>query len=127
MFKTILVLESPWDSKSVRSKSVWPFVSEFARATDIKAFHQSFSDKNSFCYWIARYNKEKLANPKLLYVAAHGRDGRISGLQKDINGITIRAALKKAKKIKYVHFGSCLYGTPHNLTQLLKEARHLSW
>jgi hypothetical protein len=123
----MLVLESPWDPKSVKSKSVWPFVSEFAGAIGIKAFHQTFSDKGSFCHWIARYNKEKLTDPKLLYVATHGSDGRISGLQRDINGITIRAALKRAKNIRFVHFGSCLYGTPDNLTQLLKEARHLLW
>jgi hypothetical protein len=127
MFKSILVLESPWDTASVKSKSVWPFVSEFAKAMDLRAFHQAFSDKISFCHWINVFNKEKAASQKLLYVAAHGTDGRISGLQKAINGTTIVTALKKAKNVKYVHFGSCLYGSESNLASLLRTAKHISW
>lgn len=66
MFKSILVLESPWDSDSVYSKSVWPFVSEFARAMALQAFHQSFSDKKSFLHWVQQFNSEKISGEKLL-------------------------------------------------------------
>lgn len=127
MFKSILVLESPWDRSSVYSKSVWPFVSEFARAMALQAFHQSFSNKDDFCHWVQQFNSEKVAQLKLLYVAAHGMDGRISGLEKSINGKTIYDALQKAKNIKYVHFGSCLCGSEANLDNLLKHAKHISW
>jgi hypothetical protein len=127
MFKSILVLESPWDSGSIKSKSVWPFVNEFARATGLSAYHQTFSDKSSFRHWVAQYNKEDVASPKLLYVAAHGGNGRIAGLQKEINGKTIISTVKKAKNLRFVHFGSCLFGTENNLEALLQEAKHLQW
>jgi hypothetical protein len=127
MFKTILVLESPWDPHSVKSKSVWPFVNEFANVYNIAAHHQMFTDKLSFQHWVQRFHKEKLSEPKLLYVAAHGGAGRIGGLKKDINGTTIVEACKKAKSIKYIHFGSCLFGTEDNLSNLLKSAKHLQW
>lgn len=127
MFKSILVLESPWNSDSVESKSVWPFVNEFARATGLSAYHQTFLDKNSFEHWVSQYNKEDIVSPKLLYVAAHGGSGRISGLQKEINSKTIISTLKKAKNLKFVHFGSCLFGTENNLETLLCEAKHLHW
>jgi hypothetical protein len=94
---------------------------------DLKVFHQVFSDKVSFCHWVNVFNKEKVALPKLLYVAAHGTEGRISGLKKDINSTTMVTALKKARNIKYVHFGSCLYGSERNLETLLQKAKHLSW
>jgi len=106
---------------------VWPFVSEFAKEMDLRAFHQVFSDKTSFCHWIKIFNKEKSASPKLLYVAAHGTDGRIASLKKGINGTSIVTALKKAKNIKYVHFGSCLYGSERNLASLLGTAKHIRW
>ncbi len=62
MFKSILVLESPWDNSSVESTSVWPFVSEFAKARGIRAYHQAFLDKSSFIHWVESYNKEKLGS-----------------------------------------------------------------
>jgi hypothetical protein len=127
MFKTMLVLESPWEDCSVESTSVWPFVSEFARVREIKAFRQSFSDVKSFKHWVNCFHKEKLRGPKLLYIAAHGTDGRISALKASINGKTIAATIKRAKSIEYVHFGSCLFGTNKNLTALLKNAKHLKW
>lgn len=127
MFKSILVLESPWGARSVESKSVWPFVSEFAKAMDLSAFHQVFQDKASFCHWIEVFNGESVQKPKLLYVAAHGTEGRIKALRKKINGQTVVSALQKAKKIRYVHFGSCLFGNDSNLSLLLGRARHIRW
>lgn len=127
MFKSILVLESPWDQESVKSKSVWPFVNEFAHVMSIKAYHQAFMDKTSFCHWIKQYDSEKTPAPKMLYIAAHGSEGRISGLRRQINGKTIASTLKASKSIKYVHFGSCLYGSEENLRDLLKKAKNLSW
>lgn len=127
MFKSILVLESPWDTGSVKSTSVWPFVSEFAKIAKLDAYHQVFSDRASFIHWISCYNKENLHSPKLLYVAAHGIEGRIAGLRRDINGQTIIGALKKAKGIKYAHFGSCLFGSEDNLAALLNSAKHMQW
>ena len=126
---SILVLESPWDSRSVvdASVSVFPFVSEFARACDIRAFHQSFADKTTFRLWVHNFHKAKVREPKLLYVAAHGSSGRIGGLQRSINGETIAAACRKAKSIRYVHFGSCLFGTDKNLRRLLGAAKQIRW
>ncbi len=127
MFKSLLVLESPWDRKSVRSKSVWPFVSEFARVYDIPAFFQGFSDKDSFQHWIRRFHKEKFSGPKLLYVAAHGSTGSIGGLLHDIYGKTIMESLKAARSIRYVHFGSCAFGSAEKLETLLNTAKGLVW
>jgi hypothetical protein len=127
VFKSILVLESPWDDTSVESASVWPLVKEFARARNIRAHHQTFLDKSSFLHWVKVFNDEKLSDPKLLYVAAHGNNARISGLQKSINKSTITTALSNAPNIDFVHFGSCLYGSEKNLTALLTAASHLKW
>lgn len=127
MFKSILVLESVWDDQNIRSKSVWPFVSEFAKASNLLAFHQSFSDKHSFEHWIECYNREPLKGKKLLYIAAHGTGGRVSGLNRQINGATITSAMKKAKNIQFVHFGSCFYGKESNLSNLLSEVEHIRW
>ena len=127
MFKSLLVLESPWDNKRIPSVSVWPFVSGFANVLGVKAYHQTFLNQASFCHWVSLYNKEKMAGDKLLYVAAHGSGGRIATLRKGMNGATIISALKKAKSISYVHFGSCLFGSDENLTALLTAAKHLKW
>ena len=127
MFKSILVLESPWDSSTVKSTSVWPFVSEFAKVTGISAHHQVFLDRSSFLHWVEKFNADDVPAPKLLYIAAHGSEGRIAGLKRDINGATISDAIKKAKNIKYIHFGSCLFGSEANLTSLLNSAKHLKW
>ena len=127
MFKSILVLESPWDNSSVESTSVWPFVSEFARARCIRAYHQAFLDKSSFIHWVESYNNEKLAKPKLLYIAAHGNGGRVSGLKKTINKKTIISVIQKSENIDFVHFGSCLFGSEQNLHDLLLAAKHIKW
>jgi hypothetical protein len=127
MFNSILVLESPWDSSSVVSKSVWPFVSEFAKVKNIQAYHQVFNDRSSFIHWVEQFNREDLNTPKLLYIASHGENGRISGLQKKINKETIISTLYKANNIKYVQFGSCFFGNKQNLTELLETAEHLKW
>jgi hypothetical protein len=124
MFKSILVLEAPWDTDTVKSKSVWPFVSEFANVMNIEAYHHVFSDKASFTSWIKQYNKEiDVPTPKLLYIAAHGSQDGISGIDR----ATINNTLKNKSNIKYVHFGSCLYGTEKNLESLLKVATHIKW
>jgi len=126
MFRSILVLETPWVTESVKSASVWPFISEFANAMDLYAYHQIFTDTNSFCHWINVFNKEKnITMPKLLYIAAHGGVGQICGLKNRINGSTIIEKLKKSKTINYVHFGSCLFGNIPNLESLLKKAKHI--
>ncbi len=62
----------------------------------------------------------------MLYVAAHGTEGRIGGLKRDMNAPTIQATLAKAKNVSHVHFGSCLYGTERNLQSLLLKAKHLT-
>jgi hypothetical protein len=125
MFRSILVLEAPWDAESVRSKSVWPFVSEFANAANLQAYHHIFYDKKTFCHWVKRFNSriEDIPTPKLLYIAAHGTPGRIAG----INGKTINETLRKARNISYVHFGSCLFGNEYNLESLLQTAKHIKW
>lgn len=127
MFKSILVLESPWDSESVDSPSVWPMVREFAAVRRIKAFHRTFLDRGSFQHWVQAYDTESIPGPKLLYVASHGVDGRISGLRKDINRTTIISTLSDAENISFVHFGSCLFGSEKNLHELLEAAEHIRW
>jgi hypothetical protein len=127
MFKSMLVLESPWDNGSVKSKSVWPMVREFARARGITAFHQTFLDRNSFEHWVQAYNAEPITGSKLLYVASHGLNGRIAGLKKEINRTTVLSTVANAKNISFVHFGSCLFGSEKNLQKLLEDAPHIRW
>lgn len=116
-----------WDANSVDSPSVWPMVREFAAVRGIKAFHRTFLDRASFKHWVEAYNNQDLSGPKLLYIASHGNNGRLSGLQKDINRATIISTLSGAKNISFVHFGSCLFGSENNLDELLDSAQHLRW
>lgn len=128
MFKSILVLESPWDDSSVKSYSVWPFINEFSNVMGVSAFYRSFSDKESFSHWVKIFNNEdSIKYPKLLYVAAHGGNNRIEGLKNGINKKTIINELKLAENIKFVHFGSCLFGSSRNLEDLLLAVPSLQW
>lgn len=126
MFKSILVLESAWDSREIESKSVWPIVKEFANASGIKAYHQTFTDKLSLLHWIDIYNKKNPSQKNLLYIASHGVNGRISGLKRDINIKTVISHLQRKQHIQYVHFGCCLVGNPQNLTKLLNKAKYIT-
>lgn len=123
----MLVLESPWNNDSIDSTSVWPMVREFAAARGIRAFHQTFLDRHSFKHWVRVFDQEAMTGPKLLYVAAHGSNGRIAGLRDEINRSTIVSTLADAKNITFAHFGSCLFGSEENLEKLLEEAPHLRW
>lgn len=127
MFKSILVLEAPWNSNSLESTSVWPLIREFAAVRDIKAFHQTFFDKASFDHWIKAYDEMAIAGPKLLYIACHGSDGQLSGLSKNLNRTSIQTVVQTARNISCVHFGSCLFGSEKNLQTLLDAAPHLRW
>ena len=127
MFKSILVLEAPWDSDSLKSKSVGPMIREFAAVRGIKAFHQTFFDKASFEHWIKAYDEEVIAGPKLLYIACHGGNGQLAGLSKHLNRTSIQTAVRAARNISFVHFGSCLFGSEKNLRELLDSAPHLRW
>jgi len=127
MFKSILVLEAPWDSGSLESSSVWPMIREFASMRNIKAFHQTFFDKSSFEHWIKAYDEMAIAGPKLLYIACHGSNGQLAGLSKNLNRTSIQSAIQAAHNIRFVHFGSCLFGSEKNLQNLLDAAPHLRW
>ncbi|MBI4944985.1 MAG: hypothetical protein HY840_01135 [Bacteroidetes bacterium] len=127
MFKSILVLESSWESDSLEPFSVWPLVNGFANASGIRAYHRNFDNTDSFCHWIKVFNNKKnnYPMPKLLYIAAHGKDNQICATGNNINRETIFATLKKSKNIEYVHFGSCLFGNISNLKSLLDKAKHI--
>lgn len=127
MFKSILVLEAPWDSNSLESSSVWPMIREFAAVRGIKAFHQTFFDKASFEHWIKAYDEMAIAGPKLLYIACHGGNGQLGGLSRNLNRTSIQTAVQAARNISFVHFGSCLFGSEKNLQKLLDAAPHLRW
>lgn len=125
--KTIFILESSWDYENpVENSSVVPFVTEFGRQRSVNIYYQFFTDTKSFCHWINEFDKTKKPNA-LLYIAAHGKKGSLSGLTSSINRKTILYELKKLRNIKYVHFGSCLFGNKSNLLRLVKISKHLQW
>lgn len=123
----ILVLECPWDSESVECVSVWPFFKEFANASGTKAYFQAFNDKKSLKHWIDVFDGKSGGGKKLLYIAAHGEEGRISGLRNAINATTILNMFVECKSIDYVYFGSCFFGTDRNLASLLDANQNLKW
>jgi hypothetical protein len=123
----ILVLECPWDSESVEGLSVWPFFKEFANAARTKAYFQAFNDKKSLKHWIDVFDRKAGSSKKLLYIAAHGEDGRISGLKNSINATTILNMFAECESIDYVYFGSCFFGTDRNLASLLDANNNLKW
>jgi len=126
MIKSILVLESPWDTESLRSQSVWPFVSEFCHIMGVEPLYRTFHDSASLAHWVEVFHSEHQASSKLLYVAAHGHRSRISALTA-VNHSTVADILKRAKSIEYVHFGSCSFGNEVSLRGLMKAARHVRW
>ena len=126
MIKSILVLESPWDTESLRAQSVWPFVSEFCHIMGIEPLYRTFHDSASLSHWVDVYHHEHQGSSKLLYIAAHGHRSRLSALT-SVNHSTVADILKRAKSIDYVHFGSCWFGNEESLTRLMKSARHVRW
>lgn len=127
LIKTIFVLESSWDAQNpLKNSSVMPFVKEFAEQRGIKAYYQVFTDSKSFCHWIQEFNKVKTTS-SLLYIAAHGYKGSLYALNGGIKRGTIVNAIKKAKNIRYVHFGSCNFGNKANLKLILTKSKHLQW
>jgi hypothetical protein len=125
--KTIFVLESSWDDKNpLENSSVWPFVSEFAKQRRINAYYQVFTDRKSFCHWVNEFNK-KANSASLLYIASHGGTGVLYGVNGGIKRTSIINAIKKARNLKYVHFGSCLFGNRDNLESILKKSKHIQW
>ncbi|HCF58895.1 MAG TPA: hypothetical protein DFS52_13000 [Myxococcales bacterium] len=126
MIKSILVLESPWDTESLRSMSVWPFVSEFCQIVGIEPLFRTFHDSASLSHWVDVYHNEHQASSKLLYIAAHGHRSRLSALTA-VNHSTVADILKRAKSVEYVHFGSCSFGNEESLRRLMKNARHVRW
>lgn len=123
----MLVLECPWDSESVEGKSVWPFFKEFANASHTKAYFQTFNDKKSLKHWIDVFDDKASSSKKLLYIAAHGEEGRISGLKNAINATTILNMFAGCKSIDYVYFGSCFFGIDRNLASLLDANENIKW
>ena len=49
-FKTIVVLESEWESRDPRSYSVWPMISECAKVCELEAYYKFFSDAQSLSF-----------------------------------------------------------------------------
>jgi len=127
MFKSILVLESTWESDSLEPFSVWPLVDGFANATGIKAYHKNFDNTLSFIHWIEVFNKKdnNYPSPKLLYIAAHGLNNKIIATGNNISRRTIFSILKKSRNIEYVHFGLCSFGNKENLFMLLNKSKHI--
>ncbi len=127
MIHHLLVLEAPWNEDTIRSNSVWPFVSEYCRIREIEAHRQHFTDLASFRHWVRCYSNEKLDGRRLLYIAAHGNPGSLAALSRSLNASSIIDSLAEAPKIDYVHFGSCLFGNHGNLDRLMQQAAHLRW
>lgn len=121
------MLECPWDSESVEGLSVWPFFKEFANASDTKAYYQAFNDKKSLQHWIEVFDKKGGSSKKLIYIAAHGEEGRISGLRNAINATTVLNMFAGCDSIDYVYFGSCFFGTDRNLASLLDANENIKW
>ncbi len=127
MFKKIFVLESSWDkAEPLKNSSVMPFVNEFAKQRQIKAYHQIFTDSKSFVHWIKQFNNASNKD-SLLYIASHGNFGSLQALNGRINRKTVIESIRKAKKIPYVHFGSCHFGNRVTLDLLMSKAKHLKW
>lgn len=127
MFKKIFVLESSWDeSEPLKNSSVMPFISEFAKQREIKAYHQVFTDTKSFEHWVKAFNKESNGDA-LLYIASHGNYGSLEALNSKIQRTTVIDRISKAKNIPYVHFGSCHFGNRITLNLLMKRSKHLKW
>jgi len=127
MFKTIFVLESSWDKENpLQHSSIMPIIYEFAKQRGVKAYHQVFTDSRSFVHWINEFNQVSNSST-LLYIAAHGSKDCLYGTISGIKKTTILNALKKAKDIQYIHFGSCLFGNINNLKEVLKKAKHFHW
>ncbi|HTM65640.1 MAG TPA: hypothetical protein VL093_04935 [Flavipsychrobacter sp.] len=127
MIKKIFVLESSWDSENpLEHHSVMPIITELTKQRNIKAYHQVFTDAKSFAHWVAKINDASTSG-SLLYIAAHGNRGSLSGVNGSIQRQTIVRHITRAKNIDFIHFGCCLFGNVSNLELIMKKAKHLTW
>jgi hypothetical protein len=126
LFKSILVLESPWEEDfSEQAYSVYPFVSEFAKIQGLTSHHRMFYDVTSFHHWLETFNNQN--KEFLLYIAGHGTRGRINGLRSNLNFQSIVSEITKCGNLKYAHFSTCGFGGAKNLQSIMENAKQLKW
>lgn len=122
----LLVLESNWNDSQLKDFSVWPFFKEFSNVMGIEAHHKSFSDLNTLRHWVNVYDQSRSAK-KVLYIASHGSEGRIYGLNKAINHSSLTQMLKECKNITHVLFGCCSFGGQNNLIDIVHKSPSLKF
>jgi hypothetical protein len=121
-FMDLLVLESAWDNQSLDDVSVWPFFKEFSNVIGINAYYKPFSDAKSLKHWIELYDESPSKNQKVLYIASHGSDARIFGLNKAINFSSVLQILEECVRITHVVFGCCSFGGKENLVKIIESS-----
>lgn len=104
--KNIFCLESLWDGDIEQKLSVLPILEMTAKMNEIKFVHLSCNTLAEFSYNINLISRKK--SYKILYLAFHGRRGKILfDDDSTLNLHNLAKIMKKKFKGWAVHFSSC--------------------
>jgi hypothetical protein len=126
--RAIIVLESPWelDAADANRSSVLPFIDGIAKLTgDTDVLHANFYDASSLLLAAKCLAKSRHRNA-IVYVAAHGSDGRVGNV-KLLNVFSAIQVFAEQCNITGVLLGSCYGGESITKLQVGIEASHLRW
>lgn len=109
----LLVLENYWDDDLSDTTSVYPFIDGWARLNDIKVGYRRYHNSYDLNHWIKEFTRHKQYN--LCYIAGHGSNGRLCGINEKINldeiaKVTKQRNLKRTVPQKGIFFGACEVG-----------------
>lgn len=126
--RAIIVFESPWelDSADANRSSVLPFIDGVAKlAGDTDVLHANFYDESSLLSAARCLAKSRHRNA-IVYVAAHGGDGKVGNVKLPSVFASIQVFAEQCN-ITGVLIGSCYGGECTATLQAGIEASHLRW
>jgi len=107
----VIVLECPWSDNLTDAESVRPFIEGWAAVRQFPFSYRMYYDANSLTHWLNVFAEDTSLGA--CYIAGHGNGGRLSGLNRDINLVSLGKATGdnvKSPNRKGVLFGSCEVG-----------------
>lgn len=122
----ILVLESPWSHDVADQTSVRSFMEGWAQLVGYSLSYRMYYDNVSLSHWLALFANNRRFS--VCYIAGHGNQGRLTGLNTDINLGTLfkKKSRKKPDVSQGILFGACEVGS--RLEEFLESCpRSIAW
>lgn len=122
----IFVLECPWSVELTDTTTVRPFVHGWADIREVPFSYRMYYDGATLAHGLELFVSDP--NVRACYVAGHGNKGRLGGLKKDINLMSLAKATTRSTTgpTKGILFGACDVG--HRLQDFLDACgRGIGW